>query len=75
MVYPLSVGTASAAHANDETLLILHSPALAAHFSREMDRMWQGAELGITARMRRKLEKMRRTCGSGTQRESALQRS
>lgn len=65
----------SAAHANDETLLILHSPALAAHFSREMDRMWQGAELGITARMRRKLEKVRRACGSGTQREAAVQRS
>ncbi|WP_399244350.1 MULTISPECIES: phosphatidylserine/phosphatidylglycerophosphate/cardiolipin synthase family protein [Synechococcales] len=65
----------AAAHANDETLLILHSPALAAHFSREMDRMWQGAELGITARMQRKLDKMRRACGSGSQRPLAAQRS
>jgi len=65
----------SAAHANDETLLILHSPALAAHFSREMDRMWQGAELGITARMQRKLERIRRSCGSGTQRQPTVQHS
>ena len=65
----------AAAHANDETLLILHSRPLAAHFSREIDRLWQGAELGVTARMRRKLERVRRTCGSGTQREAAVPRS
>jgi len=64
----------AAAHANDETLLILHSPQLAAHFSREMDRMWQGAELGITARMQRKLERMRRACGSGGQRQLTAKR-
>ncbi len=38
----------SAAHTNDETLLVIHSPKLAAHFTREMDRLWRGAELGIT---------------------------
>ncbi len=45
----------SAAHTNDETLLVIHSPQLAKHFTREMDRLWRGAELGVTARMRRKL--------------------
>ena len=40
----------SAAHTNDETLLVIHSPILAAHFTREMDRLWRGAELGITQR-------------------------
>jgi len=70
----VSTETAAAAHANDETLLILHSPQLAAHFSREMDRMWQGAELGITARMQRKLERMRRACGSGGQRQLTAKR-
>ncbi len=58
----------SAAHANDETLLILESPQVAAHFSREMDRMWRGAELGLTPRLRRKLERIRRSCGPGLQR-------
>ena len=59
----------SAAHTNDETLLVIHSPELAAHFTREMDRMWRGAELGITTRMRRKLKRQTRKCGSGTERK------
>ena len=58
----------SAAHQNDETLLVIHSPQLAAHFNREIDRMWRGAELGITPWMRRKLERQRVKCGSGTTR-------
>jgi phosphatidylserine/phosphatidylglycerophosphate/cardiolipin synthase-like enzyme len=58
----------SAAHQNDETLLVIHSPELAAHFTREIDRMWRGAELGITERMRRKLERQRQRCGSGAMR-------
>ena len=59
----------SAAHQNDETLLMIHSPELAAHFTREMDRMWRGSELGISARMRRKLERNRQRCGSGIERD------
>ena len=55
----------SAAHTNDETLLVIHSPQLAKHFNREMDRMWRTAELGTTERMRRKLERQRIQCGSG----------
>ena len=39
----------SAAHTNDETLLVIHSAQLAKHFTREMDRLWDGAELGIKA--------------------------
>ena len=58
----------SAAHQNDETLLVIHSPKLAAHFTREIDRMWRGAELGITKRIRRKLERQRAKCGSGAER-------
>ena len=53
----------AAAHTNDETLLVINSPKLAAHFSREMDRLWQGAELGITPRLQRKLERSQRLCG------------
>ncbi len=58
----------SVAHTNDETLLIIKSPQLAAHFTREMNRMWRSAELGITERMRRKLERQRAKCGSGVER-------
>lgn len=59
----------SAAHTNDETLLIIESPQLAAQFTREMDRMWRGAELGVTPRMRRTLESQRHKCGSGVERD------
>ncbi|WP_241466979.1 phospholipase D-like domain-containing protein, partial [Prochlorococcus sp. MIT 0702] len=58
----------AAAHTNDETLLLIHSPQLAKHFTREMNRMWRGAELGITARMQRKLDRQRARCGSGQER-------
>ena len=51
----------SAAHQNDEVLLVIHSPQVAAHFTREMDRLWKGAELGITPRLQR--------CGRGIQRD------
>ena len=55
----------SAAHQNDEVLLVIHSPLLAAHFTREMDRLWKGAELGINPRLERKLQRGRQRCGSG----------
>ena len=55
----------SAAHTNDETLLVIHSPQLAKHFTREMDRLWESAELGITPRIQRKLERQKIRCGEG----------
>jgi phosphatidylserine/phosphatidylglycerophosphate/cardiolipin synthase-like enzyme len=58
----------SAAHQNDEVLLVIKSPLLAAHFTREMDRLWRGAELGITERLARKLARSRQRCGSGVAR-------
>jgi len=61
----------SAAHQNDEVLLVIESPLLAAHFTREMDRLWRGAELGINGRLARKLAANRRRCGSGVRREVA----
>ena len=60
----------SAAHTNDETLLVIDSPEVAAHFTREMNRLWRGAELGITPRMQRRLERRRAQCGSGTLRST-----
>ena len=58
----------SAAHQNDEVLLLIHSPLVAAHFTREMDRLWKGADLGINAQLEHKLLENRRRCGSGRQR-------
>ena len=58
----------SAAHTNDETLLVVHSPQLAKHFTREMDRLWGTAELGITPHIQRKLDRQRIKCGDGVKR-------
>jgi phosphatidylserine/phosphatidylglycerophosphate/cardiolipin synthase-like enzyme len=59
----------SAAHQNDEVLLVIDSPLLAAHFTREMDRLWRGADLGLNQRLLRKLDQGRRLCGSGILRQ------
>ena len=55
----------SAAFANDETLLRIDSPLLAAHFQREMDRLWRGAELGVGRRLERRRQRQWQRCGSG----------
>ena len=57
-----------AAHGKDETLLVIHSPQLAKHFTHEMDRLWRGAELGITPHIQRKLERQNIRCGNGAMR-------
>ena len=59
----------SAAIQNDETLLLIHSPLLAARFTAQMNCLWQGAELGVTARLERRLRRQQLLCGSGSQRE------
>ena len=58
---------ASALQTNDETLLIIESPQLAKHFTREMDRLWDRAELGITPRIQRKLARQQIRCGEGVE--------
>ena len=57
----------AAAHTNDETLLVIHSPQLAKHFPREMDRLWESAEMGITPLLQ-KLDRRRSKCESGVER-------
>jgi len=57
----------SAAHTNAETLLVIRSTKLAAHFTREMNRLWRSAELGITPRLKHKLDRQRAKCGSGVE--------
>ena len=54
-----------AAHTNDENLLAIHSPQLAKHFTREMDRLWETAELGITPHLQRKLDRQKIRWGMG----------
>ena len=61
----------SASFNNDETLLRIDSPQLAAHFEREMARLWRGAELGVSPKLQRKRARQWRRCGSGRVLKSA----
>ena len=60
----------SAAGTNDETLLIVHAPAVAAEAEREMQRLWRGASLGVTPRLQRRLSRQARLCGSASFRQT-----
>ena len=52
----------------NETLLVVHSPQLAKHFTHEMDRLWESAELGITPHIQRKLDRQRIRYENGVER-------
>jgi phosphatidylserine/phosphatidylglycerophosphate/cardiolipin synthase-like enzyme len=52
----------AANRANDETLLVVESPTVAAHFEREFDRLYQGAILGIPARIKQKMDSRKSEC-------------
>jgi len=53
---------------NDETLLVIRSPQLAKHLTREMDRLWDTADLRITPHIQRKLDRQQIRCGDGVER-------
>ncbi|MFK8182972.1 MAG: phosphatidylserine/phosphatidylglycerophosphate/cardiolipin synthase family protein [Phormidesmis sp.] len=48
---------------NDETLLIIENPTVAAHFSREFERLNHEAKLGKTHQLQRKIKAAQKRCG------------
>nr|WP_228042655.1 MULTISPECIES: DUF655 domain-containing protein [unclassified Tychonema] len=54
----------AANHGNDETLLAIESPTVAAHFEREFDRLYKGAILGIPHRIKKKIDAKKQECDS-----------
>jgi phosphatidylserine/phosphatidylglycerophosphate/cardiolipin synthase-like enzyme len=52
----------AANRANDETLLVIESATVAAHFEREFDRLYQGAILGLPHRIKQKMDSRKSTC-------------
>jgi len=52
----------AANRANDETLLVIESAIVAAHFEREFDRLYQGAILGIPVRIKQKMDSRSSEC-------------
>jgi competence ComEA-like helix-hairpin-helix protein len=49
---------------NDETLLIIENPIVAAHFEREFNRLYSNASLGLPARVKEKIDRAVKECPS-----------
>ncbi len=54
--------TDAANRGNDETLLIVHNPVVAAHFQREFDRLYRDAVLGVPPAIRKKAIAQTKEC-------------
>jgi len=63
--------SAAANHTNDETLLVIENPIIAAHFSREWERLFEGAELGIPPEVQDKIKQEAAKCPTIEVRKSA----
>jgi competence ComEA-like helix-hairpin-helix protein len=54
--------SAAANHQNDETLLVIDNPTVAAHYQREFERLYRNAQLGLPEALRQKAERDRQKC-------------
>lgn len=54
--------TAAANTGNDETVLVIHSPTVAAHYQREFERLNTNAILGLPPSLKKKLDAQKRQC-------------
>ncbi|MGB0564754.1 MAG: phospholipase D-like domain-containing protein, partial [Spirulinaceae cyanobacterium] len=52
----------AANHDNDETLLVIDNPTVAAHFQREFERLYQNASLGLPPRIQDKIAQAATQC-------------
>ncbi|MDB9526369.1 phospholipase D-like domain-containing protein [Oscillatoria sp. CS-180] len=57
--------SAAANHNNDEDLLIIRNPTVAAHFRREFDRLAEHADMGLTKSLQNYVQRQRKRCGGG----------
>ncbi len=55
--------SAAANHTNDEDLLVIRNPTVAAHFRREFDRLAADAEMGFTKELQNRIQRQRKQCG------------
>ncbi|MEY2983824.1 MAG: competence protein ComA [Cyanobacteriota bacterium] len=56
----------AANHNNDETVLILDNPAIAAHYQREFDRLYAVSDYGVPAWLKRKINRQNQDCAVKT---------
>ncbi len=54
--------SAAANYNNDETLLIIENPTVTAHFTREFERLYQDANLGLPLDVQQKIEQTQQQC-------------
>ncbi|HAG85859.1 MAG TPA: competence protein ComE [Cyanobacteria bacterium UBA12227] len=52
---------------NDETLLVINSPTVTAHFKREFERLYNKAVLGVPVAVQQKIESQQKECPQITQ--------
>ena len=48
---------------NDETVLVIENPKVAAHYVREFERLYSNAEFGIPGRIEKKVKQEKKECG------------
>ncbi|NEP45725.1 MAG: DUF655 domain-containing protein, partial [Okeania sp. SIO2H7] len=65
----------NANHNNDETLLIIENPTVAAHFKREFERLYKNAAFGVPQQVVKKAEEQEKTCVSIEQRPGIFRNS
>ncbi|MCX7595810.1 MAG: phospholipase D-like domain-containing protein [Fischerella sp.] len=54
--------TEAANQSNDETLLIIENPIIAAHYKREFERLFTNAKLGIPTKIQQKIKTQEKQC-------------
>ncbi|HLO48332.1 MAG TPA: DUF655 domain-containing protein [Kamptonema sp.] len=54
--------TEAANYGNDETLLVIESETVAAHFEREFERLYKGARLGLPSAIAQKIKTQKQQC-------------
>jgi competence ComEA-like helix-hairpin-helix protein len=55
--------TEAADRQNDETLLVIETPTVAAHYEREYERLWANSRLGLPNKIRDGWQTLQTTCG------------
>ena len=49
-------------YGNDETVLVISNPTIAAHYSQEFERLYRTAKLGLPARIQNKIKTQQKQC-------------
>ncbi|MBR8829612.1 MAG: hypothetical protein N5P05_001438 [Chroococcopsis gigantea SAG 12.99] len=56
----------AANYQNDETLIVIQNPVVAAHFKREFERLYKDAKLGLPQKVKSQIEKQQAYCSNNS---------